>query len=144
MSVLRFYDKCLGERLTVEDFDFDTNGHARQKLEVLERAVTFWKSNIKVGKYQNKEGVLLKSDIMSGDECFCLGFRSDDKKGFFYPVTLLKENIKNKTAQEPWDVLAIYVKGISDPLYQEQVYEQTSIYDDKYILPPQYHSLIKH
>ncbi len=114
-----FYNKCLDGKLKPTDFTFAENGTTRLKLDVLPNIVNKNLSATMSANYINKSLVLSTSKLV-GNTCACVGLIN--KKGIYYPNTLLKEDIR-KFSKDTNTIVATFRKNLSDKIYSECVYE---------------------
>ena len=133
-----FFRDCLDNKISLDDFDFDTKGQAVLKLEVIMKTMT---KNTSANMYGDYNGFLvhglLYTKKMVGSVNFCLGFVKTGKGKTYVPNTLLKEDIRNAVSQYG-RILAIYRKNMADDCFVENVYMAKGIDIKKYRFPKEY------
>lgn len=113
-----FYNKCIQKKISVEDFNFKSDGTTVLKLTVLPQLMNFHKNANIIGDYNHTQPKLF-TDKLAGNIRGCMGF---DKFGKYYiPKTLLQADIRDITA-EPERIIAIFSKNIKDELYNKLLY----------------------
>lgn len=130
-SATRFYEKALVGRLSEKDFDFDQNGNARRKLEVIAQLPRLFDAPVLYGVFLNS-GIYISADYFVGKSRFSVGFRLG--KSFDVPVSLYNEDIR-KLAYAPKRIIAVWEKPISAEKYEKLIYSRTDNADkllDKY------------
>ena len=89
-SAIHFYEKCIGKRLTENDFSFAENGSTGQKLDILERMMLIKRNAMMIGDFTDR-GPYLYSEKAAGNVCGCIGFVKDRNTMLNVPNTLLKK-----------------------------------------------------
>ncbi len=110
-----FYDASLAGRLSVTQFKVK-NHFTDQKLEVIYRMTNIHKKASLLGIYNGKMPILHTEKIV-GMKKACMGFVCD-KSGYYVPNTVLQQDI-SKLVDEPFPVVAVFRKNITDTLYSE-------------------------
>lgn len=117
-----FYEKCLNNRLSLEDFDFDTRGETEQKLDVILSTLNPAHSSKMIGDY-NGQRLYFKSDTLMGDTKSFLGlFREDG--GYYVPNSVMNGDIRDDVTHSRGKsitskIYLILSKEISDPSYNK-------------------------
>lgn len=115
-SSIHFYEKCLGNRLTKNDFAFAKDGSTEQKLDILENMMKIKKSVTMIGEFTDR-GPKLFTEKVAGNVCGCIGFVKDCNTSLNVPNTLLKKDIRDVTASPTQKVYAVFSKNYSDQKY---------------------------
>ena len=116
----QFYNACLSNKLSINDFELDHKGKVQQKLAVLPYLPELLYNNCMIGNFINN-GVMIRADYFVGDTraVISVGFRYG--KSADYPVTLYNESIKKLTLPT-CKILAIFRKTYRDEIYNEYTY----------------------
>lgn len=112
-----FYNKCLDNTLTEDEFRFKEDGTTPLKLEALPKLVQFLRFSKMTALY-NGIRPKLEVDRVAGTISYCLGFIKDGD--YFVPSSCLLEDIR-KLGDNPSQILAIMSKKAnqSEPIYKE-------------------------
>jgi len=112
-----FYNKCLDNTLTEDEFRFKEDGTTPLKLEALPKLVQFLRFSKMTALY-NGIRPKLAVDRVAGTINYCLGFIKDGD--YFVPSSCLLEDIR-KLGDNPSQILAIMSKKAnqSEPIYKE-------------------------
>jgi hypothetical protein len=113
-----FYEKCLNKRLSINEFEFKSDGTTPLKLSVLEQLMNIYKNSKMIGDFNSTKPVLY-SDKLTGDTFACMGFRKDNQ--FYVPVTVLKEDTRDLINNQE-RIIAIFSKNINEELYKNLNY----------------------
>lgn len=115
-SAIHFYQKCLDQRLTEDDFTFAKDGSTGQKLDILENMMLIKKNVTMIGDFTDR-GPKLYTEKAAGNICGCIGFVHDRNTKLNVPNTLLKKDIRDVTAQPTYKVFAVMSKNYTDDRY---------------------------
>ena len=115
-SAIHFYEKCLANRLTENDFDFAKDGSTAQKLDVLENMMGIKHNAMMIGDFTDR-GPKLFTEKAAGNICGCIGFVKDRNTGLNVPNTLLKKDIRDVVANPIQKIYAVFSKRYSDEKY---------------------------
>lgn len=115
-SAIHFYEKCLANRLTEDDFCFTKDGSTVQKLEVLENMMGIKRNAMMIGDFTDR-GPKLFTEKAAGNVCGCVGFVKDRNTGLNVPNTLLKKDIRDVVANPVQKIYAVFSK-----MYMEEKY----------------------
>lgn len=96
-SAIHFFEKCMDNRLTPEDFSFAKDGSTVQKLDILENMMGIKRSVTMIGDFMGG-GPKLFAEMAAGNVCGCIGFVKDRNTRLNVPNTLLKKDIRDVTA----------------------------------------------
>lgn len=112
-----FYNKCLNNTLTEDEFRFKEDGTTPLKLEALPKLVQFLRFSKMTALY-NGIRPKLEVDRVAGTISYCLGFIKDGD--YFVPSSCLLEDIR-KLGDNPSQILAIMSKKAnqSESIYKE-------------------------
>lgn len=109
-SAIHFYEKCLANRLTQEDFSFAKDGSTVQKLDILENMMGIKRNVAMIGDFTDR-GPKLYTEKAAGSVYGCIGFVKDRNTGLNVPNTLLKKDIRAVTASPVQKVYAVLSKS---------------------------------
>ena len=115
-SAIHFYEKCLANRLTEEDFYFAKDGSTVQKLDVLENMMGIKQNAMMIGDFTDR-GPKLFTEKATGNVCGCIGFVQDRNTGLNVPNTLLKKDIRDVVANPAQKIYAVFSKMYMDEKY---------------------------
>ncbi len=115
-SAIHFYEKCLDNRLTAEDFSFAKDGSTVQKLEILENMMRLKQNVTMIGDFTDR-GPKLFTEKVAGNVSGCIGFVKDRNTGLNVPNTLLKKDIRDVTAFPVQKVYAVLSKSYTAEKY---------------------------
>ena len=115
-SAIHFYEKCLANRLTEEDFYFAKDGSTVQKLDVLENMMGIKRNAMMIGDFTDR-GPKLFTEKAAGNVCGCVGFVQDRNTGLNVPNTLLKKDIRDVVANPAQKIYAVFSKMYMDEKY---------------------------
>ncbi len=110
---VNFFRKCIDNKLSVDDFQFKTDGTTQLKLQALPALMDLTKITKITGDYNNIRPYLYVDKVMGGVN-FCLGLSKEDN--LYVPSSALLEDIK-KLTNNPSQVLAILEFDISEKKY---------------------------
>lgn len=113
-----FYNKCLNRRLSLDDFDFKSDGTTILKLQVLPQIMKISKNANMIGEYNGSKPKLY-TDKLAGNVVGCIGLKIDSN--YYVPVTVLKEDMRNLVVERE-RVILIFSKSIKSKLYNNLVY----------------------
>lgn len=108
-SAINFYEKCLDNRLSEDDFSFAEDGSTAQKLDILESMMLLKRNVSMIGEFTDG-GPKLYAEKIAGNVCACIGFIKDKNTRLNVPNTLLKKDIRDVTAKPVQKVYAILSK----------------------------------
>lgn len=115
-SAIYFYEKCLNNRLTENDFYFAKDSSAYQKLSILERMMNIKQNATMIGDFTD-HGVRLFTEKAVGNICGCIGFVNDRNTRLNVPNTLLKKDIRDVVASPVQKVYAVISKDYKEEQY---------------------------
>lgn len=116
ISAIHFYEKCLSNRLTENDFSFASDGSTGQKLDILENMMLIKRNAAMIGDFTGR-GPKLFSDKVAGNIYGCIGFVRDRNTGLNVPNTLLKKDIRDVTEFPKQKVYAVVSKRYMEEKY---------------------------
>ena len=115
-SAIHFYEKCIDNRLTENDFSFSKDGSTGQKLDILERMMQMKKNVTMIGSFTDK-GPRLYTEKVAGNVCGCIGFVHDRNTKLNVPNTLLKKDIRDVVEQPVYKVFGVVSKNYMENTY---------------------------
>lgn len=115
-SAIHFYEKCLDNRLTEEDFDLAKDGSTGQKLDILENMMGIKKNVTMIGDFTDR-GPKLFTEKAAGNIWGCIGFVKDRYTSLNVPNTLLKKDIRDVIASPMQKVYAVISKSYTEEKY---------------------------
>ena len=133
-----FLNRCLSRRLSVDDFEFSSDGTTPLKLQVLPILMS---NNLKANMIGNlnESRPKLYTDKLAGSTRGCMGFVRTGN-GNLVPNTVLNEDIRN-SIDHPDRIIITYRKKFSDKDYTEIVYTAKKIKWENIVLPDPYANL---
>lgn len=136
ISAEDFYTRCLAGRLSVEDFDFASDGTTSMKLDVLPFVITKNLSANMLGNY-NLSRPTLYTEKLAGSVKACVGFVEDKQTKSFVPNTVLKDDIKTVVTNYV-RIIAVFRKDIHADSYHEVTHVAKGIEPADINFPPEY------
>lgn len=136
ISALDFYERCMDQRLSVDDFELEQDGTAQMKMNVLPLMMTKNLSANSIGDYIGGRPKLI-TDKLAGGVKGCMGFLATGKKGRLVPNTLLEEDIR-KLTKDALRIIITYRKFMTDAEYSEIVHVAKRVEWEKIIFPEEY------
>lgn len=115
-SAIHFYEKCLAQRLTEQDFSFSKDGSTIQKLDILETMMKLKRNVTMIGDFTGR-GPKLYSEKAAGNVCGCIGFVLDRNTHLHVPNTLLKKDIRDVIASPVQKVYVVISKNYMEETY---------------------------
>ena len=113
-----FYKKAL-KRLSLDDFDINTDGTTRLKIDIINQISSINKFVNMIGNYETNRKFLIADKVIGNlNVCLCL------KKigtSTYIPISALKENIKNITDKQ-YRIICIATKNIEQEKYNKITY----------------------
>lgn len=120
-----FYQKCLDHKLSPTDFDFSDDGTTHMKLAVLPGIICKNLHASIIGDYNSSKPRLYTEKIVGGIHA-CMGFIFDSEMSEYVPNTVIKEDIRDLTANEV-RVIAVYRKPACAKQYEEITYKAKKV-----------------
>lgn len=120
-----FYQKCLDHKLSPADFDFSDDGTTHMKLAVLPGIICKNLHASIIGDYNSSKPRLYTEKIVGGIHA-CMGFIFDSEISEYVPNTVIKEDIRDLTANEV-RVIAVYRKPARAEQYEEITYKAKKV-----------------
>lgn len=115
-SSIHFYEKCLDNRLTENDFSLSKDGSSGQKLDILEGMMGIKRCATMIGEFTDR-GSMLFTEKVAGNVRGCIGFIQDRHTRLNVPNTLLKKDIRDITQKPMQKIYAILSKNYTDDKY---------------------------
>lgn len=125
LSSSHFYQKAIGGRLSVRDFNLREDGTTELKLEVLPLLMEF-KDKIRVVGYFEDCSPRLMTDVLAGNHQGALGFVKDEKD-CLVPNTCLKCDTRFRVDSER--IVMILSKKFEDKEYKKVEYAANKSFD---------------
>lgn len=116
VSAIHFYEKCLDNRLKLEDFSFAKDGSTAQKLDILENMMGIKRNVTMIGDFTDR-GPKLFTEKVAGNVCGCIGFVKDRNTRLNVPNTLLKKDIRDVTASPVQKIYAVLSRSYTEGKY---------------------------
>lgn len=111
---VQFLDKCLSNKLSLDEVAFRSDGTTRLKLEILRDVVSIHKHATMIGDY-NKNRPTLLTEKVYGNCRVCVG-TVRNKGDYYVPNTALREDIRKIVSY--WNpIKAILIKSIKEKKY---------------------------
>lgn len=134
-----FFQRCLDQRLSEDDFDFSDDGTTPFKLEVLPALVSKNLSANMIGDYNGRQPKLI-TDKLAGSVRGCMGFKRVSNGKRYVPNTVLKGRTDDFT-HNPDRIIITYRKSLPDRDYSEIVYAAKKLRWEDISLPEGYKNL---
>ena len=119
-----FFRDCLNNKISPHNIKMRKAPFTQLKLQVLENAMAINKSAKRIGNFNNNK-VNITIEKVIGNTYYCIGFSNLDSKNkklkYYYPKTLLQENLKNNIIDDN-KIIAILSKNKNQKLYNEITY----------------------
>lgn len=115
-SAIHFFEKCLDNRLSQEDFSFAKDGSTVQKLDILENMMGIKQNVTMIGDFTDR-GPKLFTEKAAGGICGCIGFVRDQNTRLNVPNTLLKKDIRDVIVSPVQKVYAVFSKSYMEEKY---------------------------
>ncbi len=125
ISALHFYEMCIDQRLSTDDFHFAEDGTTAWKMEVLPRLISKNLSANMIGVYNGSMPVLFTERLV-GSTSACIGFVRSDKNGRYIPNTILKGDVRTLVYKAD-RIIVTYRKKRTEDQYKEIVYAAKKI-----------------
>jgi len=120
-----FFNAALHNKLNRRDITISSGGLTELKLDVLPTLMSIHIIARMVGNYDNSKSLLV-TDKFAGTHTAVMGFKEDG--GYFYPNTVLNEDLRNLTVSPRQRVVATFVKIRKDLVYTELSYIAKGIF----------------
>ena len=117
-SAIHFYEKCLDNRLTENDFILSKDGSSGQKLDILETMMGIKRCATMIGEFTD-QGPMLFTEKVAGNVRGCIGFVKDRNTKLNVPNTLLKKDIRDVTKKPMQKIYAILSKNYTEDKYSK-------------------------
>lgn len=137
-----FFQDCLDNTVTVDDFNFDKDGYSYLKLQVLKAATSKGMSAKMYGEYNGFIlHELLNTEKLIGNNNLCLGFvKTKENSNIYVPNTLLKKDIRDITSSYK-RIIATFKKDTSDVEYSKLIYLAKNVKLNDFAFPSDYNYL---
>lgn len=139
IHALHFFELCIDQRLTEDDFEFADDGTTPLKMRVLPNLVKKNLSANMLGDYNMSQPKLYTEKIAGGVKA-CVGFVRDGGVGRYVPNTVLEEDIR-KRVNRPDRIILTYRKKRGEERYSEIVYSAKKVDWSRVKLPKDYEYL---
>lgn len=125
LSATNFYKVCIDNKLSLDSFNFDRQGHSHMKLAVLPRLPDLLYNPCWIGRSINND-IYINADYFVGDtKCvLSLGIRENEKYDF--PITLKNQSIKENVHKE-FRVVKVMMQLLSDNNDWQEIYTYENI-----------------
>jgi hypothetical protein len=118
-----FYEKCINQKLSLDDFQFKKDGTTNLKLQALPTLIKIQRVTKIAGAYNYSRPYLLVDKVV-GNVNFCLGLKY--AADCYVPSSALLGDIKD-LAMNPYQVIAILKKDKKSDLYENISYAVKSV-----------------
>ena len=109
-------------KFTPAFFEMNRDGTTRMKLSVLPQVMNIHKSARMAGAFKDNK-IRLNTEKIVGNVHACMGFvNAPNRRGFFVPNTVLREDIRDVVDKPVYRVLAVFRKPINAKNYTECTY----------------------
>ena len=113
LSPAEFFSRCIKNKLSANDFNFDKNGTTQLKLNVLPNIIAKDLSAKMIGDL-DAQTIKLYTEKLIGNVTACMGFIQCGKT--YKPNTVLESNLKNYS-KAPCRVIATFRKAQQEKTY---------------------------
>jgi hypothetical protein len=134
-----FFDLCIDQRLSEEDFEFSEDGTTPLKMKVLPGLVKKNLSANMIGDFNMSQPKLYTEKLTGGVKA-CIGFVRNKGDGRYVPNTVLEGDIRKRVKQTDRIILT-YRKQRGEQQYSELVYSAKKVEWSKIKLPDNYKDL---
>lgn len=134
-----FFQRCLDNRLSINDFEFNADGTTPLKMRALPKVMQKDLSANMVGDYSFQRPKLY-TEKLAGGILACIGFVKNNGDGEYVPNTLLASDIKDNT-NSTLRILATFRKMIGQEKYDDVVRIAKKVEWDKVTIPIEYEYL---
>ena len=117
----QFFQNCIENRLSVNDFEFAKDGTTQMKLDVLPLVISKNLSAKMIGDY-NSIQPKLSTEKLAGNNIACIGFVKTESDNIYVPNTVLKADIRDYT-KDIARVIAVFRKDKQELYYSECTYK---------------------
>ena len=122
----QFFQNCIENRLSVNDFEFAKDGTTQMKLDVLPLVISKNLSAKMIGDY-NSIQPKLSTEKLAGNNIACIGFVKTESDNIYVPNTVLKADIRDYT-KDIARVIAVFRKDKQELYYSECTYKVSNFY----------------
>lgn len=124
ISAKDFFNRCINNRLKIDDFDVADDGTTQIKIEVLPFLI---KKNLSANMLGDFSGsnIKLYTEKAIGNVKACVGFVKTNN-GTYVPNTVLNVDIR-KYVRKPMRIIATYRKEKAQSRYSELVYKAKNV-----------------
>lgn len=137
ISPAQFFDLCCNKRLSVNDFEFSSDGTTELKMEALPILINKSLSANMIANYGGNRPKLY-TEKLAGSVKASMGFIKDRKTGKYVPNTVLSGDIRD-SAHSTSRIIATYRKQKNEITYTELVHKVSKGIDwSKIIIPEPY------
>ena len=119
LDATKFLDAAFDNRLSINDIGFKKDGTTELKLSVLLNLMNIHKIAKMIGDY-DFSGRHLIADKLAGTTASVMGFIKDND--YFYPSSVLKENLCNIAIKPYSRILATFIKSQKEEKYKQLSY----------------------
>lgn len=136
ISSTDFFNRCLDKRLSIRDFEFDSDGTTPLKMRALPVLMRKDLSANLIGDYNMQQPKLYTEKAVGGVKA-CMGFVRNDGVGRYVPNTVLEGDVRQKvnTADR---IIATFRKSRTDEKYSECIHLAKDIDWSKIQVPAEY------
>ena len=120
MSANKFFEKCINNKLSTDEFKFKENGTTELKLQVLPSLMSKNLSVTQIGDYYAGCKIELRTDkIIGNGRRGCIGLVYECNT--IVPNTVINEDVRNVVKQGR-RIIATFRKDLNEDVYSELVY----------------------
>lgn len=136
ISSTDFFNRCLDKRLSIRDFEFDSDGTTPMKMRALPVLMKKDLSANMIGDYNMQQPKLFTDKVVGGVKA-CMGFIRNKGVGRYVPNTVLEGDVRQKI-YAAGRIIATFRKNRSDEKYTECIHSAKNIDWSKIQLPEEY------
>lgn len=144
LTAKHFYNRCINNKISINDFTVSKKGISRLKLDILPTLLSFkGKHFTMIGDY-NGNGIALKADKITGNEIGFLAL-SEDVNGNFFPRSIIKAKTNEYTIKDSHErILYICSKKFYENKYSNLLYTANPLKIEEYKIPQGIIQLLEH
>lgn len=120
ISSKAFFDRCINNKISINDFEFRKDNTTDMKLKILQTLVTIDMTANILGDFDYTK-MFLQTKKMAANISACMGFQYYQNIHAYIPNTALKEDIRNITINRA-RIVTILKKDVKQKLYSDITY----------------------
>ena len=130
-----FYDRCLNQRLSINDFKMARDGTTDLKMQVFPYLVKRDLSARMIGEFGERRPALYTEKILGSVNHGCVGLIRTNGTNIFVPNTVLREDIRDITVRPQQRILLILSKKALERVYSVIAYKAKGVEVNENLFP---------